>query len=100
MFSYNKSKKRKSKKKKRSSKLLTKRNYFNKDKPETTDDTQNNKISEYKNRLKSSQFRILNEYLYTKNSKNAESYFSKNPDEFDMVRIPQINFEIFYFSKF
>jgi hypothetical protein len=37
--------------------------------------------------LQSSQFRMLNEYLYTKNSKTIQSYFNENPEEFDTVRI-------------
>ncbi len=35
--------------------------------------------------LKSSKFRLLNEYLYTKNSEDSLKYFHENPEEFNVV---------------
>ncbi len=37
-------------------------------------------------RLKSSQFRLLNEFLYTNSSKIAVEYFQKRKDDFNVVR--------------
>jgi hypothetical protein len=75
--------KKKLKKRKKQAKILAKRSSFN---PTEKNQTENKKIQHYKDRLQSSQFRILNEHLYTKDSKSVEKYFSSNPDEFEMVK--------------
>lgn len=41
--------------------------------------------------LKSSKFRLLNEYLYTKNSNESLNYFKDNPEEFNVVKISIIS---------
>lgn len=38
-------------------------------------------------KLKSSQFRLLNEFLYTNDSKTSQQYFEKRADDFKTVRI-------------
>jgi hypothetical protein len=82
-----KNRKKKFKKRRRKGNLLAKRTSFDKTNNQEKNKQDKNKLNEYKNRLKSSQFRILNEYLYTKDSQSIEEYFSKNQEEFDMVKM-------------
>lgn len=56
-----------------------------KERPQTAGVSATQKIL---NDLKSSKFRLLNEYLYTKNSEESLKYFQENPEEFNVVTSP------------
>ena len=79
---------------KQDSKLLSKRKP-NKGKPLFSDSGKNKGKGKKKRRklrpeekLKASQFRLLNEFLYTNSSKTSQEYFQKRQADFKVVRFP------------